>query len=211
MTSILMQRLSCRTQKRFAVVFLSLLFFVILSSIPKVRMIMSAPLVTHSDDARGDICYVLAGGGAIWERLDAAADLVQMGRVPQITLMEDNTRGQYCFKANTIWTKKQWMTDYLARRGISPEKISWIPQTVGTFGTLNEAKTVAKNLQKNVKALVVVSSAPHMRRSVLAFRSTLPSNVSVVPYAATLYENSYEMHHPIWIEYLKLLVYFVIA
>lgn len=211
MTRFPLRLFSSCTQKWIAVAFLFLIVFVIFPSFPKVRKFLSAPLVTHIDDARGDICYVLAGGGAIWERLDAAADLVQMGRVPQITLMEDNTRGQYCFKANTIWTKKQWMTDYLARRGISPEKISWIPQTVGTFGTLNEAKTVAKNLQKNVKALVVVSSAPHMRRSVLAFRSTLPSNVSVVPYAATLYENSYEMHHPIWIEYLKLLVYFVIA
>ena len=45
----------------------------------------------------------------------------------------------------------------------------------------------------------------------LAFRRSLPANVKVIPYAATTFENSYEIYHPIWIEYLKLLVYYVIA
>lgn len=200
-----------RTQKRIAAASLFLLAFVILPSFPKVRKILSAPLVTHSDSARGDACYVLAGGGAVWERLNAAADLVQMGRVETILLMKDNCVGQYSFKANSSWTRTQWLADYLVWRGISTDRIRWIPQSDNLFGTLKEARAVAKNLPKNVKTLVVVSSAPHMRRSVLAFRRSLPSDVTVVPYAATFLENSFELHHPIWVEYLKLLLYYVIA
>jgi len=193
-----------------AVAIISLLF-VILPSFLQTRIILSAPLVVHNMNARGDACYVLAGGGALWERLDAAADLVQMGRVSRILLMQDCTRGPYSFKAKISWTRTEWAADYLDWRGISPDRISWIPQTDGMFGTLTEARMVAKNLPKEVKSLVVVSSAPHMRRSVLAFRRSLSADMKVVPYAATEFVNSCEMHHPIWIEYLKLLVYFVMA
>lgn len=194
-----------------AAVFLIFITFVIPPSFPRTRIILSAPLVLNDTNARGDACYVLAGGGSLWERLDAAADLVQMGRVSRIYVMQDNKRGQYSFKANSVWTRTEWAADYLAWRGIAADRVSWIPQTEGMFGTLTEARAVAGNLPKEVKTLVIVSSAPHMRRSVLAFRRSLRADVHVVPYAATEFVNSYEMHHPIWIEYLKLLVYFVIA
>ncbi len=195
----------------FVAVTIISLAFVILPSYPKTRIIFSAPLVLHNANAGGDACYVLAGGGALWERLDAAADLVQMGRVSRILLAQDNMRGQFSFKANSSWTRTQWIADYLAWRGIPSDRIRWIPQAEGFFGTLTEARAVAKNLPEDVKTLVVVSSAPHMRRSVLAFKRSLPVVVKVVPYAATEFVNSYEMHHPIWLEYLKLLVYSVVA
>ena len=180
-----------------------------LSSIPQVRAILAAPLVIHEANTRGDACYVLAGGGALWERLDAAADLVQMGRVPHIYIMRDNNRGPYSFKAGRSWTRAEWIVDYLSWRGISPNRITWIPVTEQPFGTLAEARSFAQRLPKNLKTLVVVSSAPHMRRSILAFRRSLPPGVQVVPYAATGFKQSYEMHHPILIEYLKLLLYSV--
>ena len=183
----------------------------VLTSFPIVRNLLTIPLVVQKQQASGEACYVLAGGGALQERLDAAADLIQMGRVSRILLMQDNVRGQYSFKANSSWTCSQWAADYLAWRGITADRIIWIPQTDGLFGTLTEAKTVAKNLPKEVKSLVVVSSAPHMRRTVLAFKRSLPVDVRIIPYAATTFENSYEMYHPIWIEYMKLLVYFVVA
>jgi len=183
----------------------------VISSSGLVRSWLGAPLVIHEENARGDSCYVMAGGGALWERLDAASDLVQMGRVGSIILMRDDNICQFSFKANASWTRTQWAADYLAWRGIAADRIQWIPQTKGFFGTLTEARTIAKRLPKSVKALVVVSSAPHMRRSVLAFTRSLPSDVSVVPYAATSFQTSYEMNHPIWLEYVKLILYFMIA
>jgi uncharacterized SAM-binding protein YcdF (DUF218 family) len=189
----------------------SLIFVTVLSVSSTIRYCVSIPLVAHEPNANGDICYVLAGGGALWERLDAASDLVQMGRVPRILLMRDDAQAQYNFRAKASWTRTQWAVDYLKWRGISREKILLLPQAGGVFGTLTEARVVAKTLPKNAKTLVVVSSAPHMRRALLAFRRSLAPDIRVIPYAATSFENSYELYHPIWLEYLKLIVYFVIA
>jgi len=188
-----------------------LLILMAVSSSSSVRSWLAEPLVLHEENARGDCCYVLAGGCALWERLDAAADLVQTGRVGSIILMKDNTLGQFSYKANTSWTRTQWAADYLAWRGIAADRIRWIPQSEGFLGTLTEARAVAKYLPKSVRTLVVVSSAPHMRRSVLAFRRSLPAVVRVVPHAATSFAMSCEMYNPIWLEYLKLLVYFMVA
>lgn len=191
--------------------FIFWLVIIMLTTSVTLRSWLAAPLVVHQEDAQGDACYVLAGGGALWERLDAAAELVQMGRVKTILLMRDEHIGQFSFKANKTWTRTQWANDYLAWRGISPDRICWIPQADGLFGTLTEARTVAKNLPPNIKTVVIVSSAPHMRRAVLAFRRVLPEGSKLVPYAATTFESSYEIYHPIWLEYLKLFFYFVIA
>lgn len=197
--------------KRIAIFAVIAMAFVLLPSIPQIRNLLALPLVVTDPNAKGEACYVLAGGSSILERLDAAADLIQMGRVNRILLMQDTMRGQYSFKTNSSWTRAQWMLDYLAWRGIPKERIIWFPQTEGTFGTLTEARTVAGHFPKNVKTLLIVSSAPHMRRSVLAFRRSLPADVKVIPYAATTFENSHERYHPVWLEYLKLLVYFVVA
>ena len=206
-----MKMLTYRNSKWLILTAIIWLAFIVLSSSPRVRSWLSAPLVVHDQNAHGDACYVLAGGGSLWERLDAAADLVQMGRVKYILLMKDNATGQFSLKANTSWTRTQWAIDYLAWRGISADRIHWIPETEGLFGTLTEARAVAKNLPKDVKMLVAVSSAPHMWRILLAFKRSLPADVKVIPYAATTFENSYEMYYPIWVEYIKLLVYFVVA
>lgn len=203
------RRLSSRTFSWIAAGSIFFLIFVVLPSFPKVRQILAAPLVVHDPNARGDACYVLAAGGSLWERLDAAADLVQSGRVSRIFLMRDENRGPYSFKARSSWTRTQWMADYLAWRGVPADRVRWVPQATGLFGTLTEARAVARGLPRDVKALVVVSSAPHMRRALLVFRKSLPAEVQTVPYAASDFANSSEMNHPIWIEYLKLLVYSV--
>lgn len=187
------------------------IFITLLSTSSKIRYFCSLPLVVHEQNAKGDLCYVLAGGGALWERLDAAADLVQMGRVPRVLLMRDDTPGQYSFRAKASWTRTQWAIDYLRWRGIPNDRIVLLPQAEGVLGTLSEARVVAKNLPEHAKILVVVSSAPHMRRAVLAFRRSLPPDVRVSPYAATTFKNSYEQYHPLWIEYLKLIVYSVVS
>ena len=205
------QALLQRTIRIFFLFIASLAAIIILSSSITIREWLAAPLVVHNPNAYGDACYVLEGGDAIWERLSAGADLLQMRRVPTLILTKDDTIGRYNFKAHASWTESQWETDYLLWRGISSSSIHEIPSSKGFFGTLTEARNVAKHLPANVKTLVIVSSAPHMRRAVLAFRRSLPAGVEVVPYAATSYDTSAEMYYPIWIEYLKLFVYFFIA
>jgi len=184
---------------------------ILLSSAPPLRDLVANPLVVSTPGAKGDVCYVLAGGGALWERLDAAADLIQMNRVSVILLMREDNYGQFSFKAHSSWTRTQWAMDYLAWRGVPKDKIMLLPKIDGVFGTLTEAQLVSKKLPRHVRKLVIVSSAPHMRRATLAFRRSLPSDVEVVPCAATTMTDSYEKYHPIWLEYLKLLVYYWVA
>jgi len=190
---------------------LSWLLCSVLSSSVAVRKLLAGPLVVHNDNARGNACYVMAGGGSLPERLAAGADLVQMGRVGTLYVMEDNSKGSYSFKAKRSLTRTEWAIDYLTWRGVPRERIVALRHIGGLFGTLKEARNVTELLPPDVKTLVLVSSAPHMRRSVLAFKRSLPVTVRVEPYAATDLINSYELYQPLWIEYLKLLVYFVIA
>lgn len=187
------------------------LLVVVLASFPPLRDLLSRPLVVHDPEAKGSACYVLAGGGSIWERLDAASDLVHWGRVRTIILMQDHELGPYCFKAGRSFTRSEWAQDYLAWRGVPPNRIVWLPQVLGRFGTLTEARTVARLLPPDCDRLVLVSSAPHMRRSVLAFKRSLSPGIGVTPYAATGFQGSYELFHPIWVEYAKLLVYLVVS
>ena len=176
-------------------------------SIPKIRSILAAPLVITNENASGDACYVLAGGNAIWERLNAASALYRMKRIPIIFIMQNGERSHYNFTQQTNWTQTQWAVSYLEWRGVPKERIASLDEAKGLFGTLTEAQNLAKNLPPNVRRLVLVTSAPHTRRSLLAFRKTLPPTVSVIPYAASPFKTSSERSAPIWPEYLKLLVY----
>jgi uncharacterized SAM-binding protein YcdF (DUF218 family) len=188
-----------------------LLVLVALPSFSVMRGILALPLLAHQDDARGESCYVLAGGGALWERLAAAADLYHLHRVKRILVMQDSHRSSHRFTAGVSWNRTQWALDYLAWLGIPRDRISLVKEVDGMFGTLAEARSLSLNLPAGTKQLVIVSSAPHMRRSILAFRRSLPTSVTVVPYAASPFATSHELYHPLWIEYVKLLVYFVVA
>mgnify|MGYP001426038522 CR=1 FL=1 len=194
-----------------AVVFSCFLLFVLVPSFPRVRAIIAAPLRVTDPEAKGDACYVLAGGETVWERLNAAADLVHLGRVPRIYLMDAPSRDQYNVRAGGSWSRGKWYVDYLVWRGVPAERIRFIPSSRGFFGTRAEARALALHLPGGVRQVVIVSSAPHMRRALLAFRRALPPQVGVVPYAATDLASSQEIYYPLWIEYLKLLVYTVVS
>jgi uncharacterized SAM-binding protein YcdF (DUF218 family) len=196
---------------RLGVVAFFWLIFVAVPSISVVRCFLAAPLVVTDENARGDLCYVLADGIATWERLAAASDLYHLKRIKRITIMEDDMTGPYNFKAKSSWTETQWEIAYLAWRGVPADKVDLLKPVEGLFGTLSEARNVARHLPSGTKTIVLVSSAPHMRRSMLAFRRSLPPDIKILPYAATSFKQSYEMTLPIWLEYLKLLVYYVVA
>ena len=125
--------------------------------------------------------------------------------------MQDNERGPYSFTARASWNRTQWSVEYLVWRGVPRNKVLILQELKGRWGTLLEAKNVGRTLTPDIKKLVLVTSAPHTQRSLLAFRRTLPPEIQIVPYAATSFDTSYEMYSPIWLEYLKLLIYWAIA
>jgi uncharacterized SAM-binding protein YcdF (DUF218 family) len=117
----------------------------------------------------------------------------------------------YNFVNKASWTSTEWALDFLAHRGVPADKILVIAPAQGSLGTLAEARQVAQTLPSDVSRLVLVSSPPHMRRSMLAFRRILPAKISLVPYAATDTASSVELYRPIWLEYAKLAGYAVVA
>lgn len=182
------------------------------SSAGPVRRLLTAPLVVSEASAAGDAAYVLSGGLALRERIDAAADLYLMQRVPLIILMRDEAIGAYSFRAGTNWTGTEWALDWLRWRGVPDEAVRVVDsQHTSRFGTLDEARSLARTLPGGVRRLVLVSSPPHMRRSLLAFSRSFPSGVVLTPYAATAIETSAEYYNPLWLEYGKLLVYGLVA
>jgi uncharacterized SAM-binding protein YcdF (DUF218 family) len=195
----------------FLMITLAWVMFVAFPTIPAVRVFLSAPLVVEDPDPRGDACYVLADAGAFRERLGAAAHLYNLGRIARIIFMRDNTPSAYNFVARAHWTSTDWALDFLTHRGVPRDRIIVIDAASGILGTLREARNLGKLLPQDVKKLVLVSSAPHMRRSMLTFRRVLPREISLVSCPATPYTASYEYYYPIWIEYLKLAVYAIVA
>jgi uncharacterized SAM-binding protein YcdF (DUF218 family) len=185
----------------------AVLAFVVIPSIPKVRTLLARPLIVSDEAANGDACYVLGAGNAIWERLAAASDLYHMKRVPKIILMREDARGPYSFTAKASWSASEWAIEYLVWRGVPRDKILLIDHAEGSFGTFAEARNLARNGPPDVKKLVLATSPPHTRRSLLAFRRALPKDINIIPYSATSFETSAELYHPLWLEYLKLLLY----
>ena len=191
------------------ILIIAVLVFAVIPSVPQVRFLLARPLVVSSDSASGDACYVLGAGNAIWERLAAASDLYHMKRVPKIILMRDDATGPYSFTAHASWTATEWAVEYLAWRGVPRDRILLIDHAEGFFGTLSEARNMARKFDG--KSLVVVTSAPHTRRSLIAFKRVLPKDIGIIPYSATTIENSAELYYPLWLEYLKLIVYTLVA
>ena len=152
--------------------------FVGVPSIPVVRRVLAAPLVVSDPLARGDACYVLASGDALLERLAAAADLYSMHRVPTIIFQRSDEASSYNFVAGASWTQTDWALDFLTHRGVPRDKIVVVAAAQGLLGTLAEARNIKRALPAGVRTLVVVSSAPHMRRSMLAFRRILAPDLA---------------------------------
>ena len=176
-----------------------------------VRGFLIWPLYVSDAEASGEVAYVMADGPAVWERLRAASDLYHWGRVKRIVLLEEVQMAGYNFVRQQSDTRVQREIDYLELHGVSPEKIDTIPQIDNAaMGSLSEARQFAK-FMPNVKSVVVVTSAPHTRRSKLCFVRSLPVEVSVSSYAASVPAQSDEIRSPIWWEYEKLIVYWVSA
>jgi len=193
----------------FIACWILLVFF---PSVPKIRVFLAKPLIVSNENANGDAAYVLAGGNAFGERLSAAADLYHMGRISQIIINDDSTVSAYNFQTKSNWTISQWAIDFLRWLDVPRENIKILPrQDQGWLGTLSEAEHISRELPGEVKQLVIVTSAAHTRRAMLAFRRTLPPQIKLVPYAATSFLTSAEMWRPLWIEYSKIVIYWIVV
>lgn len=183
----------------------------VLASFNPVRAVFAAPLMAHDGQAKGEIAYVMADGFAYYERLRTAADLYHMDRVPRIVILNEQDSAGYDFVRHRSVLRVERAVDYLTLQGVPEDRIATVAVNRSTrFGSLSEARAVFDQYPE-LGQLVVVTSAPHTRRSKLSFRRTFPTATNVQIYAATSLTHSAEISDPLWIEYVKLAVYFVVA
>lgn len=183
----------------------------ILLAIPEVRSVFAQPLCVHEPDATGEVAYVMAGGKPYYERLRAASGLFHTKRVSRIIILDERWPAGYSHQKRRTITRVERAVDYLAFHGVPAEKIDRVPpESEPLFGSLSEARSIAANYP-NLSEIVVVTSAPHTRRSRLCFQRTLPAGTEIHVYAASTPLGSGELWHPIWVEYVKMAVYFVVA
>ncbi|MCO8122480.1 YdcF family protein [Stieleria sp. TO1_6] len=181
------------------------------TSFPFVRGILIEPLYVSQPDARGQIAYVMADGPAYWERLHAASDLYHMHRVKQIYVLNETRTSSYNFTRRASDTRLQRAIDYMAMFGVPPEVIHSVPiRPDDWLSSLSEAQGVA-DLPDSFDSIVVVTSPPHTRRSKLCFDRVFDDQAKIQVYSSNLPAESTETHSPIWIEYVKLVVYWFCA
>ena len=183
--------------------------FVLLPSLTPVRRVLATPLIARDPGGNADAAYLLAGGDAFRERLSAAVSCFHAGRVPLLILQRDD-RPSALHHSGERWTATEWAVAYLEWRGVPRDRILVIaPGPRRGLGTASEARNVASNLPAGTQQLLLITSAAHTRRTLLVFRRRLPRGVKPIPRPATPYTVSLELHRPLWIEYVKLLVYVV--
>ena len=193
---------------RLALIFGTL---VILPSLKPVRGWLAAPLYVCDEDPTAEVAYVMSDGHAYWERLHGASDLFHMRKINRILIRHENMYSHYNFvkKKNDILYERA--IDYLVWKGVPPDAIDTIPVNQDSLlSSLGEAQQIA-NVIPDLRSVTVVTSAPHTRRSLLCFERSLPGHVQVKVYSPSSVAESWEVNEPIWMEYVKLLVYYLAA
>ncbi len=200
-----------RWRRRCVLVLLSWAIVSIALSFRPVRAWVAAPLVEHNAEATGEVAYVMAGGEPYFKRLRAASDLYHWRRVKKIIVLNEQQKASYDFVKKESRTRVSRAIDYLEHYGVPRESVMTVdPDPATSMGSLSEARAVAAQFPK-LETMVVVTSAPHTRRSGLAFRRAMDENTRVTVYSASATVHSAEIYSPLWIEYAKLVVYYFVA
>ncbi|MEM1070476.1 MAG: ElyC/SanA/YdcF family protein [Planctomycetota bacterium] len=200
-----------RWKRRFFVLVVLWITTTVLMSFPTFRGLVAYPLYRHDSGANGQVAYVMADGYAYWERVHAASDLYHMNRVSKVLILDERSYTMYSFTRDKSETIVERAIQHLLWLGVPREDIEIVPiQSDAIFGTLREAQSVLK-YNSEFERIVVVTSAPHTRRSELCFRRVFPTETTVMVHSASSPSQSWEIDAPIWMEYTKLIVYWFVA
>lgn len=189
----------------------AVLLLVVLPSFKQSRALLAWPLYIHHPDASAELAYVMSGGPASFERLLAASDLYHTEKISEIAIENESHTSSYNYLTNQSESRSDRCVEYLVMRGVPRDRVRLIPpRSSSRFGSLREAQNVAQAIN-HLDQLIVITSPAHTRRSELAFKRSLPNTVDVRVYAASDLTGSDEIFSPLWIEYIKLAVYIIIA
>jgi uncharacterized SAM-binding protein YcdF (DUF218 family) len=168
-----------------------------------------------------DAILVLSGSDRYIERADEAARLFKEKIAPKIFLTNDGLKGGWNQKENRnpyFIERARWR---LIAEGVPSEAIEMLPEVV--TGTNNEANLLVKvSTERNLRSLLLVTSAYHTRRTLWSFervvsKSNLPLEIGIrFPSSA---ENtslslsslfSIEVWKTIGVEYAKIAYYWLV-
>lgn len=209
---------------RLGVVFaLAWVALVLLPSSRYVRGLLILPLYAKSTDATADVAYVMAGSDALFERMRAATDLYHMRQVKAIYYLGDKQTVGYNFSLARSETAGERAASYMRWFGVPAEVLHEVkPKGPDSWtSSMDEARWFARQVldrstesaaeTSSIRSVVVVTSAPHSRRSYLCFQRAVGDRIAVKSYPATVVTDGAELYHPIWLEYLKLGYYLMFA
>ena len=175
------------------------------------RAWVSYPLHVSNMTTNANIAYVMSDGHAYWNRLYAASDLYHMGKIKTIAVQENPTSSRYDFVLRRSQTVTQRSIRYLNSLGVPENRIVTVPGTKDpALGSWSEAQAFADEFRETPN-VVVVTSSPHTRRSLLCFERAMPASCQVTVIADSLPDEGAELFAPIWLEYGKLAVYWFVA
>lgn len=136
---------------------------------------LASVLIVEKPLKKADAIFVLAGSAAYVERNQKAAALYKEGIAPKIFLTNDGMTGG--------WNKKEQRNQYFVERalselisqGVSENNIEILPGKVD--GTEDEARLFIETVrEKNLKSVLLVTSAYHSRRTLWTFENFAQKN-----------------------------------
>lgn len=158
-----------RSFKLITILLLSLLAWILLAWFAAEHLIVEKPV------ERAEAILVLGGSAAYIERTQKAAQLFNDKIAPKIFLTNDGTKAGWSKKEQRNPPYVELAEQSLIGQGIPKENIEILPTV--TESTQDEADLLAKTAkERNLKSILLVTSAYHTRRTLWTFEKTMQYN-----------------------------------
>ena len=150
--------------------------------------LLAENLIVEKSLARADAILVLGGSAAYLERTDKAAELFKNGVTTRIYLTDDGERSGWSRLEQRNIPFVELARRNLIGQGVPTENIEVLKPAAE--GTIYEARSLAEvSKTKNLKTILLVTSAYHTRRALQTFERAFaiessPSEIGI-EYAAT--------------------------
>ena len=151
------------------------------------------------------LIYVLGGGQEILKwRIRLASAIYGRGLASHVAFLSVRGNTDYSPELGRNYTHDEWVTREMMKSGVKAGDIESQAMPTGYFGTLSEARGIADLVKKGgYRRLILVTSAYHTRRVLVAFSHNLKGKVELSIYGS---DEKVPLHH-LMRECIKLLVY----
>lgn len=158
---------------------IALYFFVFITAWALLAWFLANNLIIEKRLQKAEAIFVLSGSAAYVERTHEAAAVFKQGIAPKIFLTNDGLQGG--------WNQKEERNPFFAERerwelieqGVPQEAIEILPTIVA--GTNDEANLLVKiSRERQIKSLLLVTSAYHTRRALWTFERAACKNESLI-------------------------------